>query len=229
MIQAFRKWKKKYRMNRFYKEMIHSGTLCFDIGANHGTYSQLFLNAGAEVVAVEPQHKCIDSLKKRFNHSEKIILIHAAVGDHSGEAELSIGENDEISTLSNDFINAYGRFEYNKWIGKEKIILKTLDDLILKFGVPDFCKIDVEGWETEVLKGLTQTLPLVSIEYNYLLKEKTLQCVSLLEQLGMKQFNFSPYEQCDFVQTDWFNAAGFRKFLEELSDDIKHGDVFVRI
>lgn len=47
-----------------YRELINPGDLCFDIGANRGRYSMAFSSLGAMVIAVEPQLKCAEKLKK---------------------------------------------------------------------------------------------------------------------------------------------------------------------
>ncbi len=60
MIKLISNLKRKY----FYSKLIKKNDLCFDIGANIGTKSKLFLSLGAKVIAFEPQQLCSQSLEK---------------------------------------------------------------------------------------------------------------------------------------------------------------------
>ena len=220
--------KKKWKMLRFYRAFIPENGLCFDIGANHGKYLGLFLRYKNKVIAVEPQRSCFEELQKKYGALKKVKLVHAAVGAEKGKAVLFIGKNDEVSTLSQEFMKAYSVYEHNKWESREEVAITTLDDLIKENGIPDFCKLDIEGWETEALKGLSLALPAISFEYNSLLKKKALECVQLLIARGNYFFNFSYYERCEFSR-DWMEGEEIIKFIEDLPADVLHGDIFARI
>jgi hypothetical protein len=58
--------RRRARGLHFYRRFIPHGGLCFDIGANVGDRSELFLTLGAHVVAVEPQARCAEALHRRF-------------------------------------------------------------------------------------------------------------------------------------------------------------------
>lgn len=53
----------------------------------------------------------------------------------------------------------------------------------------DFCKMDVEGYEIEVLKGLRCPLPHLQFEYQPWAIEKAFECARHLDELGMRRFN----------------------------------------
>lgn len=59
----------------FYLQFLHSGDLCFDIGANSGNRVETFLKCGASVVAVEPQRYCADQLKRGFGRDKRLTLV----------------------------------------------------------------------------------------------------------------------------------------------------------
>lgn len=69
-------------------------------------------------------------------------------------------------------------------IESQTVSVTTLDQLIADFGKPDYIKIDVEGFENEVLLGLSQPVPLVSVEFHA--KEISLAsaCIETLSKLG---------------------------------------------
>ena len=51
-------------------------------------------------------------------------------------------------------------------VGTFEVPVVTLDAAIEHYGVPAYCKIDVEGWEFEVLRGLSQAVDLISLEFH---------------------------------------------------------------
>lgn len=118
----------------------------FDIGANHGNRTELFLDLGLRVVAVEPQPDCVEILRGRFGTS--IELISAAVGAKPGRAELRVATYHTLASLSDEWIDEVrrsGRFSEFEWPEVMEVDVLTLDSLVERYGVPDFCKIDVEG------------------------------------------------------------------------------------
>jgi FkbM family methyltransferase len=229
MFAALRKYRKENRMKRFYAKLVPAHGFCFDIGANHGKYTALFLKCHAKVLAVEPQQNCYEDLKKQFGANDRVTLLQAAVGSETAKGTLHIGSNDEVSTLSVDFISAYSVYAYNSWEQQEETSVVKLDDLISRYGMPDFCKLDIEGWETEALKGLSQPVALISLEYNFLLRSKAIECIALLAEKGNYSFNFSPYETCEFSSNEWLDKNSFTAFIHALPATILHGDIFARL
>lgn len=151
---------------RFYGQFIKKGSLCFDIGANIGNRVKPFLALGARVVAVEPQKECCDVLQKRFGSS--IVIVNKGLGTEEESREFYVSDASTISTFSSDWIKATTetkRFEGYTWSDVRQVELTTLDRLIDQYGLPDFIKIDVEGFELEVISGLSQPVAMLSFEY----------------------------------------------------------------
>ena len=150
----------------FYGPLVPRPALVFDVGANHGDFTDAFLRLGASVRAVEPHPFCTEELKALYGRVPKFALHECALGAEPGEGQLFLGENgmDNVSTLSEDY-----RREAKKlpglavagWNQSVTVRIDTLDRLIAAHGVPDFCKIDVEGYEFQVLRGLTRPLPIL--------------------------------------------------------------------
>jgi len=128
------------------------------------------------------------------------------------------------------FIEQYSHQEKHNilWDKTVQVPLSTLDQLIQEYGLPQFCKIDVEGYETEVLKGLSQPIPYLSFEYNDRLKNKALECLEILSKFPNLSYNFSPYESMQLSLDTWKNQANFYQYLQDLSSNILTGDIYVR-
>ena len=94
----------------FYRKFIVDGDLCFDIGANIGNRTRIFLSLGAKVVAVEPQKECAKFLELRFG--KKINLVKCALGKSDGEGVMFISETSEISSLSKDWISEVSKTRF---------------------------------------------------------------------------------------------------------------------
>lgn len=84
------------------------------------------------------------------------------------------------------------RFKSYTWSAPVKIPITTLDKLIEKYGKPHFIKIDVEGYELEVLKGLTQAINWISFEYT--VPEQTQKAIDCILQIQ----KFNPNIQCNY-------------------------------
>jgi FkbM family methyltransferase len=213
---------------RFYRALVQPAGLCFDIGANVGDRTDLFVSLGARVVAVEPQPGCAAELRRRFGG--RIHLVEAALGPEPGAAELLVASYHTLSSLSAEWVEAVrasGRFGEFAWDERELVTVTTLDDLIREFGVPDFCKIDVEGYELEVLHGLSQPVPALAFEFTFERIDSRLAAVEHLASLGMGRFNFSYGESLRFALDDWIGADEMLRFLASTPRTIEtFGDVY---
>lgn len=160
-------WRIKDRQ-RFFAPLLPLDAVCFDIGANHGEYTAAFLSLGAErVVAVEPQAELARFIEESFpneTRSGTVIVRAHAIGSKKGVATLFPARDagKTMSTLSKVFVET-SRANGQVWDETEatEVNLTTLDSLIDEFGISDYIKIDVEGFDLEVLRGLSQQIPLL--------------------------------------------------------------------
>lgn len=233
---AIRRWRERRRRVRFYRAFVPPGGLCFDIGANVGDRVELFLAIPARVVAVEPQSSCHSVLEARFGGHPRFTLERSALGANPGEAELMAADDYETSvlaTLSRDWaasVQESGRFASRRWERTEVVEVVTLDSLVDRYGPPDFCKIDVEGYEPEVLAGLSTPIPSLSVEFTPERFEATQTCVARLLELGDYGFNHSFGESLALASTQWVGADELLTALEAFRDDSStFGDVYARL
>lgn len=219
-------------MGAFYGNFFKSGDLVFDIGANNGNRSEIFLELGARVVAVEPQPLCQDVLKRLFASSPRFTLVPKALGDAPGEAKMFIADASVLSTLSKDWIDKTtksGRFAGHEWSKSITVPLTTMDALIAEHGDPSFCKIDVEGFEVQVLKGLTRPVKAVSFELATEATDNALACIQRLESLGRYEYNFSNSESMKFERTAWLTSDAMVRVIKSELDSSYFGDVYARL
>jgi FkbM family methyltransferase len=183
-----------------YRTFVQPGDLVFDVGAHVGGRTAVFLGLGARVVAVEPDATSLEVLRRDHGANQRVTIVPLAVADTVGEADLYLcSEASTLTTMSRDWMN--GRFADYKWDRVERIKTTTLDSLIADHGVPAFCKIDVEGFELDVLRGLTSPVPALSIEFVSEKLDAVHQCLDRLESIGFSGFNYSLGEsmrmECD--------------------------------
>lgn len=220
------------RMQRFYAQFIQPGDLCFDIGAHVGNRLWAWSKLGAQVVALEPQPLCMKLLRRWFGQRPGVTLVEAAVGATEGEATLWISERTPtVTTLSTAWIDRVQQadsFADVAWQTQIVVPVTTLDALIAQYGMPTFCKIDVEGFEADVLQGLSHPLPVLSIEYVPATKEVALACIAELQRLGTYEFNWSVGEQHRWQSPRWLPPDEMAAQIKRLRVDDKSGDIYAR-
>jgi hypothetical protein len=101
--------------------------------------------------------------------------------------------------------------------------------LISEHGEPAFCKVDVEGFELEVLQGLSRPLRALSFEYLPPAHDLALAAIDRLQQLGEYRYNYSPIETMRFASDEWLDAARLTAELERRRPLGRSGDVYARI
>ena len=216
----------------FYSQFIGKGDVVFDVGANVGTRTRVFRRLARMVVAVEPQQECMAQLRKQFGAHGRVRLVEKALGARAGTAEMLICDATTISSLSPDWISAVqksGRFGVSEWNTKQSVELTTLDKLIEEFGTPSFIKIDVEGFEYEVLQGLSTSVKVLSFEFTPECLPKTYQCLEHLSTLGNVSFNYALGESMQLVCPAWVSGEQIKTLLSQYANDHAiFGDVYAR-
>lgn len=215
---------------RFYQQFIQPGDLVFDVGANIGNRVSVFLDCKAKVVAVEPQPACANILREKFQ--DKIQIEQVGLSDAPGELEMHIASDPTVSTFDSQYIEeTKEKFRYTEWKGTIKVPITTLQSLVDKHGTPRFCKIDVEGFELQVLKGLTSAIPYISIEY--IVPERTqasLDCIAVLHRLSPSGvFNYSIGESMQFALQQWMSYDAFREHVQTAAfNSTSFGDIYFK-
>lgn len=205
--------------------------LCFDVGANIGNRTDKFLSLGfKKVIAVEPQLDCLSILRKKYLNNDKVVIVDEALSNEVGISQIHISDANTISSMSSEFITEVKkeRFKTYNWSDVLEISTTTMDNLINLYGVPDFCKIDVEGYELNVLAGLSKPIQFISFEYTPELHYKSMMCIDKLNSISNKYvYNFSLGETLEFSLKEWVDKSFMDKWLKEnLSGRDQNGLLF---
>jgi FkbM family methyltransferase len=216
----------------FYGQFIAKNDLCFDIGANYGNRTAVFLELGAKVIALEPQEKCFRVLQKKYG--KKALILQKGAGAKQDVLDFYINEkNSPVSTFSKDWIDELKktRFADNEWNQVTKVEIVTLDSLIEGKESPCFIKIDVEGFELEVLKGLSK--PFKYLSFEYAVPEKLDNLKSSLQHLASKYqglvANYAIGEEASLQRKEWMPINEMMDFVssEEFIASFA-GDIYIR-
>ena len=168
----------------------------FDIGANYGTHSLLFVSQGIKTITFEPNPNCTAVFRKFLETNNlKGEIVPNAVGDRDYETELSFPERDTwLGTLSEKTKESLESKNFDLIKVKTNVI--TLDSYLAdKNLVPDLFKIDTEGYELNVLNGAINTIkkfkPIIIFEENER-HEQRIKIADFFESVGYKLFHL-PY------------------------------------
>lgn len=218
-------------LRRFYRGLLRQGDLVFDVGAHVGTRARAMRAAGARVVALEPQAPFTTFL--RMTLPDDIRLVEAAAGGAETLAEMAVSSlHPTVSSLKAGFVEDAGAthgFDHVRWDRKQQVQVTTLDRLIAEEGLPRYIKIDVEGFELEVLSGLSQPVEMVSVEYLPGLSGLTQAVIDRLMELGPYRFNPVTGENGAFLWAEWRDATATRAWLDSLPAKARSGDLYARL
>ncbi len=177
--------------------LLRSGDTVLDVGANIGTHSIPFAHAvgpSGRVYAFEPQRTVYQVLcaNAALNGMTNIHAMHAGVSDRDGVVRV---RNPDLATGGNLGNYSLSDAENGEPVALVQIAKMTLPAIRL-------VKVDVEGMESKVLLGATQTIsrdrPLLFVENN--LPDRSRELLSLIESL-----RYRPY----WHFADYYNVANF--------------------
>jgi FkbM family methyltransferase len=217
----------------FFRRTLHGfrkNDLIFDIGANHGYKSDIFLRLGARVVAVDPDPANHKILRQRFRtyrlQKKPITIVEKALSDHEGVQTMWVNEPGSAkNTLNLKWVEALRedatRFGSVLRFGEEtKVATTTLEQLIAIYGPPFYIKIDVEGYESAVLSGLRSAVPYLSFEVNLPeFRSEGQQCIDLLHGLAVAgEFNYATEARDGLVLKEWMPHRAFLHAFESIDE-----------
>lgn len=176
-----------------FKPMNVTKDLVYDIGLHDGKDTDYYLHKGYKVIAVDANPVMIKRAEKHYSSAIKsgqLQLLNIAISDVEAELSFTISEEDQFSSLDEAAAKRGGISK------KVTVHSKKLSTLFAEYGVPLYCKIDIEGYDSIALQTLepASAPPYISVEaemvpYNSSIQESdTLLNLGLLKQLGYGQF-----------------------------------------
>jgi FkbM family methyltransferase len=218
------------RMEKFYRQFVARGDLAFDIGSHVGDRVAVFRRIGARVVAVEPQPDFVATLRLLYGRDRSVEIEAAGVAATSGAGRMRLStRTPTVSSFADSWIHdvrADPTFSRVVWDREIIVPTVTLEVLMARFGQPRFCKIDVEGYESEVVAGLSHPIDSLSFEYIPIAAERAVATVKRLKELGDYRYRRSRLEAFHWSDADWLTGPAMIKVLRELPACDRPGDIY---
>ena len=217
---------------RFYSEVLEGfrpGDLVFDIGANHGAKTDVFLRMGARVVAVDPDEANERVLRAGFLslrvRPKPVVIVAKALSDKEAIETMWIdAPGSAKNTLNRKWVQVLRhddkRFGTALEFGQTRHVeTTTLNKLVEAHGLPYFVKIDVEGFESVVLRAMDRAVPYLSFEVNLPeFRPEGLECIALLHDvMADGSFNYTADYATGLALSEWLSADDFSRVLESCS------------
>jgi FkbM family methyltransferase len=220
-------------LRRLYAPFAGPGDLVFDVGAHLGDRSAAFAALGARVVALEPNPDLVPWLHRMVGGRDRVTIQPEAVGRKPGTARIALSDAyPTLSTLAEEWRGSIAdrnrSFQGVRWEREVEVPVTTLDALIEQHGEPRFCKIDVEGFEAEVLAGLSCPVDALSIEFVRGGLEIAAACVDRLQSLAPYRFNAIAGEGRRFELAEWVGATEILKWIQAGAAGVSSGDLYAR-
>lgn len=220
-------------MDALYARFLKAGDLALDIGSHVGDRVLSFRRLGARVLALEPQPGPARIVELLTLRDPDVTLLRMAAGPREGRLTLHVNSaNPTVSTASADFLKAAegaGGWEGQVWDRAIDVPVTTLDALIAQHGVPAFVKIDVEGFEDQVLAGLSQPVRALSFEFTTIERSVARACINRLERLGPYRFNAALGESQSLAFEAPISGAAMANWIDALPHDANSGDVYAML
>ena len=210
--------RQKKRKIIFYNNLFRNmrNTVVYDLGSSVGNMTQVFLLSGAKkVICFEPQIESYKVAKSRFLFNDRVKLNNYAISNKNQKLKFHIhSTNPGISTLSKkwkNINNTNNKQEYRETIVKTR----TIDWSIKRNLLPNYIKIDIEGYELKVLEKLKTPIGLISFEANMPhFNNETIKIISKLDNLAQGNCFFKIVDFKRKVNSPWMKTEKLKKLVK---------------
>jgi len=181
--------------------------MAIEVGASVGYFTMMLCSRCDKVIVFEPDRRSRQILKKNIklnNYQDKVVLHSSALSDSNGVKKIYLAKKPNQSSL----------FRSKKSTGSKLINTQTIDELGI---VPSFIKMDIEGYEVEVLKGAMKTLKAtprckILMEVHPVVYGKNRNFENTLRSLLNIGFYFKYIESAAVAIPDLFAEKGYGPF-----------------
>jgi FkbM family methyltransferase len=218
-------WRERKQARAFFAQLVRRGELVFDVGASRGRVAETLEEIGCRVIAIEPNPELATFMRRHYAFE----VVAAAVGDAVAEATLHVGDWEGLSTLSDEW-RRVAPPDHTWGAGTVTVPVTTLDALIDQFGKPSFVKIDVEGYEPQVLAGLSLPVRGIMFEYHFAGLHLAERALDELERIGEYVFSHTVGEERR-LQIPWGKRVALAEALESVRarEPRAYGDIVCRL
>ena len=175
---------------------------------------------------------CVTELRSLFAADPDVIILPVGVAEKIGTLQFYHSDTTVASTFSPEWVNGMYKDKF-KWEDGISVEVTTLNALIGAYGMPVFCKIDVEGYEAQVLNGLHYAIPALSFEFHQQNLDQVRACVARLARIGNYEFNFADGETFAMSLPAWVTATELLDILHKIPFPYYRpfwgGDVYARL
>ncbi len=217
-------WLKK-EVNFYKKVLKKKDQLIFDLGANLGDKTHIFLSFSKNIICYEPEEDLVKKLKLRFRKYKNIIIRNYVVIDQVKNINFfSVKGNESHSSILEGYINNFEDLK-NTQVTQKKKDTTTLNEEINLYGIPYYCKIDCEGSEKLILKDLSHKIKIISFEANIpTFYQETIDIIKIFNKKFKCTFNLRKDNEYDFFFQENQNAI---KLEETLTNKPSVYEVFI--
>lgn len=197
----------QYGLDKLFMRVLRTGDIVFDIGANIGYTSILFstiVGDDGKVIACEPVKKSFELLQRALREKNNVVCLNVAASDQLGEVTIFVPKSLDLASCL-------------PVVGAENVKVKTetVDSIADVYGTPDFVKIDVEGYEVNVFRGMSKIVshdhrPIIIFEA--LSADAVRECVTVLDELSINSYAYYRVGVDGDILKD-YSAAGTNDYL----------------
>lgn len=197
--------------------------LIYDIGMHNGDDTAYYLHQGHRVIAIEPDPSLVSKATSRFSgplSTGQLTILNVAIASQDGHMDFWI--NDDNSLL-NSFNHAMATREGAR-AHVIRVETRSIGSIITEFGIPDYLKVDIEGYDLVCVNGLSPSAlpPYISVESEAvgegeaLDDQRALATLEALSKLGYCKFKL-------IAQHDFWPLTGsgaqmlYRKVVQSAS------------
>jgi FkbM family methyltransferase len=167
-------------------KVIKPGDVVLDLGANIGYYAlmeSMIVGNEGKVYAVEPSPVNYEMLKENIevNGFTNIEKYNLAMGDHSGKADMYLSKCSNWARL----VDKNPNDKIHKVV---KVDISTVDEFLKNRVQPSMIRMDVEGYEIKIFRGMKQTLQneklsiFIELHPMFMTEEENLEIFNILEE-----------------------------------------------
>jgi len=210
-------------MKNLSDEEIEGRRIAFDIGSNSGSFTEFFLTKAGfdKVIAVEANPALAEFLSQKFSASSVTVVNRAVSNSTDQLIDFYVCNADGISSADESWCTT-GRFAinpYHQWT-KTQIKTITIDDLVKQYGIPNHIKMDVEGYESVAIQGMTAAYCPIRFEWEEEKIDELEKSLNHLVSIGYHYFGIVVEHDNEFDDRPISYFDDINKLIVSLKTDI---------